>query len=176
MIVDIMKEVTSGIDGVNFQFGSVTYVSHILSIMGSSASVSPYKFPLILLHLPTSERHGYDGDFEAVANVSLTFAVETLSRYTNEERYEYSFKAQLEPLLESFFEQIKAHKLIDTPYNGKFKFVRRDRYDLGARGAMDSKEKPFSYLIDAIEIENLELKIKTETCHGIRQRVYRHSI
>lgn len=176
MIVDIMKEVAGGIDGVNFQFGSVTYASHVLTMMGSSASVSPYKFPLILLHLPTSERHGYDDDFETVANVSITLAVETLSRYTNEERYELSFKAQLEPLLESFFEQIKAHKLIDTPYNDRFKYVRRDRYDLGARGAMDSNGKAFSYLIDAIEIENLELKIKTQKCYDIHKRLHKRTV
>jgi hypothetical protein len=65
-------------------------------------------------------------------------------------------------------ESLSAHPMIDKPYNSQFRHIYRERYDLGARGAMDSNNKKLDDLIDAIELENLSIKVKKQICYGTR--------
>lgn len=154
---------------VNFLFGDTTYINSILKTYSSYDKTAELKFPLIALHLPFDEERGREKGIYSSTKLSLTIAINTLSRYTNEEREEKSFKLYLRPIYDSFMLHIKEHKDISYNYNMEIPHYYRERYDLGSRGAMDSSGKSLDDLIDAIEIENLELNLKTEKCYGIRK-------
>jgi hypothetical protein len=112
---------------------------------------------------------GRDKRISASSNIAITIAINTLSRYTNEDREVESFKTILRPLYDLFIDKFKKHPHIDIQYDIEIPHIYRERYDLGSRGAMDSKGKSLDDLIDAIELENLEIKVKKESCYGIRR-------
>jgi hypothetical protein len=123
-----------------------------------------------MLHTDYSESIGNDKRYETQAEIALTMAVNTLSRFTNEERLENSFKRILIPIYESFLKHLKGNSLVEVQYNGNIPHNMRRIYDLGAAGSMDSKGKQLTELIDAIEIENLQLNVlkQKNCCYGTR--------
>jgi hypothetical protein len=155
--VDIGKD-------INFMFGDTAYINNILKIYSSYSRTSNIKFPLLALHAPFDEVRGSEKGIFTSSSVAITIAINTLSRYTNEERAEKSFKEELRPIYDSFIKQLKMNKHIELPYNSEISHIYRERYDLGSRGAMDSNGKKLDDLIDAIEIENLEIKVKQLKC------------
>jgi len=172
-IIDIISEVCKSTGKcigkeINFLFGDTVYINTILKTYSKSANINGLKFPLIALHTPFVEKRGYNKQFEAESELSLTIAVKTLSGYTNEKRLNESFKKQLHPMYKAFMDSYLNHKLIYDNYDDTIPHLYRERYDLGSRGAMDSKGKTLDDLIDAIELENLEIKVKKEICYGIR--------
>lgn len=168
VIGGICKEMSKcmGIE-VNYLFGDTAYVNTILSVMSRSDKTSPYKFPLVILHTPFSERRD-DPNIFTSSKIAVTIAVKTSSGYTNEVRLQKSFNDQLRPLYESFLNEFGKNDCIEISYNRVIPHTYRDRYDLGSRGAMDSNNKKLNDLIDAIEIEDLEIKLKNKKCYGNR--------
>lgn len=168
IVGDICKKVSMDIGKeINYLFCDTEYANTVLSVMSRSDKTSPYKFPLVILFTPFLETRD-DPNLFTSARVSLTIAVRTLSSYTNETRLQKSFIEQLHPIYHSFIKEVRNHELVDVPYNRVIHHNYRERYDLGSRGAMDSNNKKLTDLIDAIEIENLELKIKNKQCYGNR--------
>lgn len=168
VVGDICKRVGVSIgEEVNYQFADTTYVNTILSAMSRSDKTVRLKFPLIVLLTPFMETRD-DPNVSTSARISLTIAVRTMSGYDNETRLQKSFIEQLRPIYDSFIREFRNHESIDVQYNGVIPHNYRERFDLGSRGAMDSSGKKLTDLIDAIEIENLEIKLKNKQCYGKR--------
>jgi len=161
---------------INFMFGDIEYIKNGLSIQSKSQITSKFKFPLNVLFTPFNEQRGVSVNIYTESNVSLMFAIETSSRYTNEERLQYSFINILRPMYEVFLVELKNHPLIDLQYNSEVPHTYRERYDYGSRGVMDSNNKKANDLIDAIEIENLEIKVKKENCYGKETKILRRTV
>lgn len=149
---------------INYIFGNTTYVNSILKTIEKGS----FRFPLIILHTPFNETRGYDKSLSGEAKIAVTIAVRTKSDYTNTKRLNESFVKQLRPMYDAFIQAFRNHNQIAIQYDEQIPHVYRERYDLGSSGAMDSNGKKLDDLIDAIEIENLEIKVKTKKCYGNR--------
>lgn len=170
-IVEIPKEVVKSLSYkhgyINYIFGDDVYINSILTTFSKSPKTSDLKFPLIALFTPISEDRS-NKKYASVAPVSLLFAINTKSSYTNEERLEYSFKRTLIPLYECFLSELKKHPNIELAYDEEIPHNYTENYSYGSRGAFDSQNKKLDDLIDAINISNLVINVKKEICYGAR--------
>lgn len=150
---------------VNFIWGDSAYIREYLLTMKKSGTTSPYRFPLIGLYSPFDELNR-GGNVSATVNLIL--AVNTLAEYTNEQRMDLSFKQVLRPLYDDFINALKETRSFDVPYSGSFDHSYTENFSFGKRGALDVDGKEVDEKIDAIEIKNLDLKIKNLNCNANR--------
>lgn len=150
---------------VNYIFGESAYIREQLSVLSKSRETALKKFPLIGLYSPFVERKD-SRDYYCKTSVDLIIAVNTLEKYTNEQRLEVSFKGVLRPLYEAFIEEVKNYKRFD--FDDHVSHNYSENFVFGRRGAYDSLGNELSEKIDAIEIKNLELTVKKEKCYGKR--------
>lgn len=149
---------------VNFVWGDSSYMREYLLSLKKSVSTASYRFPLIGLYSPFDER--VSGGVTNVS-VNLILAVNTLPGYTNEQRLETSFKEVLRPLFEDLKKALESDGAIDVPYKG-LEYTYSENYSFGKRGALDVDGKEMDEKIDAIEIKNLNLKLKDLSCYAKR--------
>lgn len=171
MIIDVFRDkvIPSLNEGrsvpVNFIWGDSAYIREYLFTLKKSSATAPYRFPLIGLYSPFDETVRDGG---VSASVNLILAVNTLPDYTNEQRLEVSFKGVLRPLYEDFMEAVKRTRMFDVPYSGSFNHTYTENFSFGKRGALDVDGKEVDEKIDAIEIKNLDLNLKTLNCYANR--------
>lgn len=168
-VTDILKEVVGRVsecygEEVNFLWGDWTYIANQLTIMSATPETARYKYPVICLFSPFTEDRT-NRRWASQTSVDLLIATSTLSRYTNEEREEKSFRAILRPLYGLLVEQMKKHPLLDFE-RGHVSHDYSENYGYGSRGVMMSEGKKFNDLIDGIDIRNLSLTIKKRNCYG----------
>lgn len=146
-----------------FLFGDSVYVNNMLSLFSRSSKTNAIRFPLITLFVPFNEVRT-DKNLATSAKIKLMIAVDTVSSYTNEQRLDSSFIRILRPIYDGFIDGVRRSSELVAPYDGQIPHTYRERYDLGARGAMDSNNKELNTLIDAIEIDNLVINVKKDRC------------
>ena len=93
--------------------------------------------------------------------------VDTRKGYLNEERERVSFVNVLRPVYDAFIKSILASPDIVNEYNGVIPHLYTENYRYGRKG-VEADGKPFRDFIDAIEIKNLNIKIKNIKCYGNR--------
>ena len=149
---------------VNFTWGDSSYIREYLLTLKKGGSTAPYRFPLIGLYSPIEEN--VRGGNTSVS-VNLILAVNTLASYTNEDRLETSFKNVLRPLFDELMLVLETDSAIDVPYTGlEYSYI--ENFSFGKRGALDVDGKEVDEKIDAIEIKNLNLKLKDLNCYANR--------
>lgn len=168
-INDIFREIvadTAKIYGnnVSYMFGDWEYISGQLTEWSQSQKTSKLKFPIICLYSPYVENRT-----SKIPDASLEFIimVDTKKEYLNEEREKVSFAKVLRPVYEAFIKSILASPDIINEYNGIVHHLYTENYRYGRKG-VEADGKPFKDFIDAIEIKNLNVKIKNIKCYGDR--------
>lgn len=146
---------------VLFQFGDWAYISEVLTTMGGSSASSGMRYPIVCLYSPYTEVRS--GGSRSVS-VELLIAVNTLREYSNEQREATSFAEVLRPLYSLLMEEIGRERFIEKSYGGLPRHRYTENYRYGRTGVDGAGGKPFRDYIDAIEIGNLELKIKKVSC------------
>ena len=149
---------------VNFIWGDSAYIREYLFTLKKSSSTAPFRFPLIGLYSPFDETIN-NGRHSALVN--LIIAVDTLPSYTNEQRLDVSFKKVLRPLYADLLKAMEDARVFEVPYQG-FNQVYVENFSFGKRGALDVDGKEIDEKIDAIEIKNLDLNLKTTNCYANR--------
>lgn len=172
-IIEIIGDISSGVEvqirnkkKINkpmFLFGDSIYINNMLSLFSRSSKTNAVRFPLITLFTPFDEART-DKNVATSAKIKMMIAIDTVSSYTNEQRLDSSFINILRPIYDGFIDGMKRSNELVIPYNGNLPHIYRERYDLGARGAMDSNNKELNTLIDAIEIDNLVINVKKDKC------------
>jgi hypothetical protein len=140
---------------VNYLYGEREEMGRTLVEWSKTPVLNKEQFPLICLVQPFKEsviNKGYD------VEVSLNILILTDSKqgYLAEDRYTYSFKPILYPLLDLFISRLRNSKEI-SPEISEY-----DKTDHVEWGKLDVTGKPvslFSDFVDGIEIENLKIKI-----------------
>ena len=171
-IVEIFSDVAARVANstgmnINYQFGDDVYVRNQLEIMSKDAlGKAKSKYPLLCLITPFDEDKT-DARYYCTTNLNFVIAVNTLSGYTNKQRLDISFKKCLHPVYNSFINEIKKESRFDIDYDEVIKHTYSDNFSYGSRGVMASDGSKFE-LIDAIDIKNMEIKIKKEKCYGKR--------
>ncbi len=146
---------------ITYMFGDAQYIKDQLDEYSKVTNVE--KLPLIALFTPVKEKRGLV-EVASEASVSLLIACSSRTEWNNVERKEYSFENILRPIYDAFFDALKQNKQIVQNYDYGFLHVYSENYSYGKYGAYTASGEAVSEPIDAINIRDLVLKIKLQTC------------
>ena len=147
---------------ITYVFGNAEYVKEQLDVYSQDPTIP--KLPLIALFCPVEEKRGEVG-YVSAATINLIIACSTTRELTNEQREEASFKQILRPIYNHFLNALKSDDRFDFGYKPIIKHVYSENYSYGRYGAYTPNQQAVSEPIDAIDIRNLEIKIKEfNTC------------
>lgn len=165
IVVSYRDETTEPIEcpQINYIFGNAQYVKDRLDIMSKAVSTSEMKFPVIALFCPFKEQRGLP-DCHSKATVNILIACSTSIEWSNEERLVRSFRNILRPIYECLKEALLMDGRIDFGYKELISHDYSENYSYGRYGAHTGTGEKLSEPIDAINISNLELKIKNQSC------------
>lgn len=148
---------------VNYVFGNTRYVKAALDEMSRGSFLLGAKLPMIALFTPVYEDRG-NPEYHSVASVNVLIACKTNRDWNNEQRREFSFVNVLRPIYDRFIEELRADGRIDVGYKGTVRHRYSENYSYGRYGAYTDNGEEVTEPIDAIDIRNLELKIKLQNC------------
>ena len=171
--VDIIKDIVEDVRAATdkpasltdaepyYLYGTFEYIANYLNMMDKVPASKSKQYPLIALFMPFTESNGENMMIRSEVSLTMGFITSSNQDYTNPQRYTSSFKDLLYPLYEIFLEKLvdsKRFAEIDIGLN------EHEKTDLLFWGA--SNKNILNDKIDAIEIKNLELKLKlnTNTC------------
>lgn len=166
---EIFREIVNRVskrygNNVSYMFGDWDYISDQLTLWSRNPDTSKLKFPIVCLYSPYKEDRGK----KRSVSLNLLICVNTRKEYTNEQREEFSFAAVLRPIYDILIDEINKDGNIESVYDGAIPHVYSENYRYGRVGVYGSDKKPFKDFIDGIDIENLELTLKTRKCYGER--------
>lgn len=168
-IPDIIAQVTEATGtilnkDINFLFGSVNEVVTRLSQMSKKKESAELKYPLVALFTDIRERKGTQANVQCVATLpSIIIATFTDKNYSSEERKEKSFKPTLEPIYNTFMQELHGHTAVMSYSPELIVHDYYERYNWG-RFAIFTENNLGSDFIDAIELINIELTINKKIC------------
>lgn len=148
---------------INYIFGNAIYVKERLDELSMMPAGNEMKFPLIALFTPFNERRN-SPDFYTQAKVRMLIACSSTKQWSNEKRLQTSFVNILRPIYDSFLNALKEDGRFDFGYNEVVAHEYSENYSYGRYGAFTGNGEEVSEPIDAINISNLELKVKLPNC------------
>ena len=157
MNVNLTKK---GIMNVGFMFGSIKEILNNIENITENRSVSRYKYPLIALITNAVEKEVRDTNIFSEVRLNFIIIMNTDKDLKATERLEKNFKKVLIPIYREFLYQIKINPLF---YNGEG-IVQHDKtrdYNLGRYNLKEVDGIKLNDYLDAILIDNMEIKIKS---------------
>lgn len=148
---------------INYTFGNAQYVKDRLDLMGKSPATNGLKYPLIALFCPFNEQRD-SPDYYTKAKVRILIAHASSKEWSNEQRRVLSFVNILRPIYKRFIEALSEDRRLDFGYDGHIRHEYSENYSYGRYGAHTATGDAVSDPIDAINISNLELKVKLPNC------------
>lgn len=148
---------------INYVFGNNRYVKDNLDALSRSVAGTERKFPLIALFCPFSEKRG-SADFQSKAKIQLLIACSSCREWSNEQRRLTSFVNILRPIYDSFMKELGEDHRLRFSYRKAIPHEYSENYSYGRYGAYTSTGEEVSEVIDAINIFNLEIEVKTPKC------------
>lgn len=147
---------------INYTFGNTQYVKDKLDVL-SKPVTEHMKFPLIALFCPFNEQRN-SPEYYTKAKVRLLIACSSQKGWSNEQRLNTSFVNILRPIYNRFLEALREDGRFDFGYDEQVSHEYSENYSYGRYGAFTSTGEEVSEPIDAINISNLELKVKRPNC------------
>lgn len=148
---------------IHYVFGNAQYVKDKLDDLSTSPRGAEMKFPMIALFCPFNEQRNTP-DYHSKAKVRILIACSSDKKWSNEQRLETSFKNILRPIYNRFLEALKEDGRFDFGYDEHVAHEYSENYSYGRYGAHTGTGESVSEPIDAINISNLELKVKLPNC------------
>lgn len=147
---------------INYVFGNAQYVKERLDELSRTPVGNEMKFPLIALWCPFNEQRN-TVEYYTKAKVRMLIAFSTMQQWSNEQRLQTSFQNILRPIYRAFLEALQDDGRFDFGYDVPM-HEYSENYSYGRYGALTSTGEQVSEPIDAIDIKNLELKVKQPNC------------
>lgn len=148
---------------IHYVFGNAQYVKDNLDELSKSEAGNEMKFPLIALFCPFNEQRN-SPDYYSKAKVRVLIACSTDKKWSNEQRLDSSFRNILRPIYAGFLKALEDDGRFDFGYDGHIAHDYSENYSYGRYGAHTDTGEEVSEPIDAINISNLELKVKLPNC------------
>lgn len=148
---------------IHYVFGNAQYVKDNLDELSKTPRGNEMKFPMIALFCPFNEQRN-SPDYYTRAKVRVLIACSSEKGWSNEQRLETSFRNILRPIYNRFLEALKADGRFDFGYDKHVAHEYSENYSYGRYGAHTGTGEEVSEPIDAINISNLELKVKHPNC------------
>lgn len=156
---DIIKDITTAmtVSTPVFLYG---HLIDITAQLARKTKNGKQKFPLIILPFDITESFQSEGSAYADVSFGLVFCVLTDKNYTPESRYDNSYDV-LYPIVEEFKKQmVLSKKFAWLRDPSKIKHDKIDRYNWGRETAYGNAGTILNDYVDAIELRNIEVKIK----------------
>lgn len=148
---------------INYTFGNAQYVKDRLDELSKTPRGNEMKFPIIALFCPFNEQRN-SPDYHTKAKVRVLIAHSSMQQWSNEQRLETSFQNVLRPIYNRFLEALLEDGRFDFGYDRHVSHEYSENYSYGRYGAHTGTGEQVSEPIDAINISNLELKVKLPNC------------
>lgn len=148
---------------INYVFGSGQYVKERLSELSQVPTGNEMKFPLIALMAPFVEERN-SPDYHSSASLNLLIACSTCQQWSNEQRLQTSFRNILRPIYNRLMEALREDGRIDFGYDDVIPHKYTENYSYGRYGAYTGTGDAVGEPIDAIDITDLKIIIKKQTC------------
>lgn len=148
---------------VNYIFGNSQYFKDSLDEQSKTPEGREMKFPVIALSCPVIEDRN-DPQYYTKAKLSIIIGCGTLQQYSNAQRLFTSFKRCLRPVYRRFLQALSEDHRIDIGYEELIRHRYSENYSYGRYGALTPSGERVSEPIDAIDISNLEIKVKLPNC------------
>ena len=163
IVADVATELGSP---VYYMYGHPVEVVNELQRKTKHPIGKSHKFPLIVLFQDFEESKGENQANESVVRLNLIIATNTKAEYVSKQRYETTFKPILIPIYDLLMEQIVKSNYFNNISYGLVPHTKTDRVYWGKQGLYGNEGNIFQDRIDAIEITELNLKIKShiKTC------------
>ena len=157
---EMYQEFSPDAKPVHFFADNYVQVGRELSIRGKSAAGGKAKYPAILLFTDVvPERSDALKQWDVEASIHI-MVVDNAADGSGDMKREKVYYPILYPIYECFQKAIRRHPRIFTKGDA-LKFEKQDKYDLVA---VIGKNHLFPDRLDGIDIRNLKLKIKEESC------------
>lgn len=160
-VYDQFSEIVTKVSTVSgitcyYQFGHPSEILDNLRAITQDPTKPDQKYPLIALFTDYEEQQGNTPGIESNVSLHLIIATLTSPHYMASERAIITFK----PILEPIYDALK-QCVLDSGYyqNNRFKCRKINRFYWGKNGLYDMSGNVFEDMIDAIEIQNLELSV-----------------
>lgn len=171
-LIDILREVTEStktklaLSNVNYLYAPVGEIIETISAM-SKGNMGSKKYPFVSIITDIEEIKGERSDMLShVVIPTVVFACLTRPELTTSKRYDWSFKAILQPLYEEWINQLFRHNNIYVEDSLLFKHKKTDRLSWGKSQTWASNGKSVDF-IDAIEVNGLDFWIRKSVCKTI---------
>lgn len=148
---------------INYTFGNAQYVKDRLDELSKTSKGNEIKFPLIALFCPFNEQRNTP-DYYTKAKVRVLIACSSSQQWSNEQRLQTSFQNILRPIYNRFLDALIDDGRLDFGYDLNVNHEYSENYSYGRYGAHTGTGDALSEPIDAINISNLELKVKNPNC------------
>lgn len=148
-------------DELFYTFGSFKELQKLLI---DKSKEQEDRYPLLFLLLDLEEEMESEGKNVSASSQTYILLNSTNKAWTSTQRMENQYKTVLYPLYESFINTIKSSiYFLDSldEYNN-LPHIRKDRFYYSSTDAKE--QNVLSAYLDAIEINNLELKLSQEVC------------
>jgi hypothetical protein len=152
-----------GISPIHYTYGSGKEIVEKMVAMSKDPQVANPKYPLIALITDVIEERGLSTAIYTDATCHIVIANLTESQLLAEDRIAGNFKTVLYPIYEEFLYQLYKCHLFDIEESRLIRHRKIDRLDFG-RSQFFSEAGLGADFIDAIELQNMVLKVKKYNC------------
>lgn len=164
VIKDVVSEVKSSLElpVLTFMYGTITELISDLDSMSGTPESAREKYPLVWMPMDVTEKYT-DNDFVYDVTLRLIICSATNNTYTTAERYAQNFTPTLQPIYEELLRQLTLNPYLYVKSDTQIPHSKTDRVHWGKTALISSDGQGIDY-VDAIEIENLTLKVKFKNC------------
>lgn len=152
------------IQTINYQYGHKRELIDTLSQMDPDGTLRFRKYPLIYLVQDFRERRGQQAGVYAETSLNIIIAHQTDPTYKITDRMAQVFKPVLYPIYYSLIKQLAT---IPQTLQGNQDVIPHDKWDRsfwGTQAVGGTSDLKLNDYVDAIEIQNLDLKINYQPC------------
>ena len=152
------------IETINYQKGHKRELLETLLQMDKSETNRYKKYPMVYLAQDFREEFNPTPGIYADTRLSIIICHQTKADYKVGERYDKVFKTVLYPIFNALINQLFKHPQIHAQSPDTIKGVKWDRLYWGRQAVGGVDATKLNDFVDAIEIENLQLKFKNLSC------------
>lgn len=152
------------IQTIDYQYGHKRELIETLLQKDKSDEERELKYPLIYLVQDFPEDRNKIPGIYAEVSLNIIIAHHTVNTHKITERYSKVFKPVLYPIYDQFIKQLCKHKQIHDVSELTLKHRKTDRSYWGRNAVGGNDQNKLNDYVDAIEIDNLILKINYNNC------------
>lgn len=157
-IVDKVREsyLVNDADAPYYMYGHPLEIINTLAAKENNGAYKFKKYPLIALFQDFEEEKGADQSINSSVSLNIVICVNSTIDFNSAERYTNSFKTVLYPLYNLLLDKISDSNYVNVTRNA-IPHIKIDRVFWGKAGLYGGEANIFNDIIDAIEIQNLQL-------------------